>query len=108
MPKGQPSKLRRVDFVGALLLALTIVSFLGALSLGGQHLDWFNPLVLGLAVASVLLGSLFVLWEVKFSLEPIFPPTLVIQRDVATVYAMAALQTGGQVSVCGRESLPHS
>ena len=30
--KGQPSKLRRIDFVGAFSLALTIVSLLGALS----------------------------------------------------------------------------
>jgi hypothetical protein len=98
--KGQPSKLRRVDFTGATLLALTIVTFLGALSLGSQDLNWTDPLILSLAAGSPAFGCLFTLWETKFALEPIFPPALVIQRDVATSYAISAFQTGAQVSVC--------
>ena len=98
-PKGHPSKLRRIDFIGAFILATTIVSFLGALSLGGQNLPWGHPLVLGLAIGSVVVGIIFVLWEVKYAFEPIFPPSLVILRDVATPYAIMSLQTAAQVAM---------
>jgi MFS family permease len=97
--KGEPSKLRRIDFIGAFMLAITIVSFLGALSLGGQNLPWSHPIVIGLLIGSVILGAVFVTYEVKYALEPIFPPTLVIQRDVATPYAIYGLQTAAQLGV---------
>lgn len=98
--KGEPSKLRRIDFAGAFMLAITIVSLLGALSLGGQNLPWSHPIVIGLAAGSIILGALFVTYEVKYALEPIFPPTLVIQRDVATAYAIYFLQVAAQLGVC--------
>ncbi|KAH8594599.1 major facilitator superfamily domain-containing protein [Bisporella sp. PMI_857] len=98
-PKGQPSKLRRIDFIGAILLANAIVSFLLALSLGGQNLPWSSRIVIGLAIGSVFLTVLFVWWEVHRALEPIFPPSLVAKRDVATAYAIMALQTGAQVAM---------
>jgi MFS family permease len=98
--KGEPSKLRRIDFVGAFMLTITIVSLLGALSLGGQNLPWSHPVVIGLAAGALVLGALFATYEVKYAFEPIFPPTLVIKRDVATPYAILALQIAAQLSVC--------
>jgi hypothetical protein len=97
--RGQPSKLRRIDFIGSLLLAPTIVGFLGALSLGGQSLPWSHPAVVGLFIGSLILGGLFVLWEQRGAFEPVFPPSLLVQRDVATPYAMIALMSGAQVSM---------
>lgn len=97
--KGKPSKLRRVDFIGAGLLASTIVALLGALSLGGQSLPWGHPLVIGLLIGSVFVGTLFVVYEEKYAFEPIFPPRLVIQRDVATSYLIQTLQSAAQVAV---------
>jgi MFS family permease len=97
--KGEPSKLRRVDFVGAFLLAVTIVGFLGALSLGGQQVPWSHPLIWGLLVGSLVLGTVFLGWEIKCAFEPIFPPQLVVKRDVITAYAVCALQTSAQVAV---------
>lgn len=102
--KGQPSKLRRIDFIGAFMLAVTIVSFLLALSLGGQNLPWSHPLVIGLIVGAVLLGCIFVTYEVEYAFEPIFPPSLAIKRDVATPYAVIALQTSAQLAVRHRPS----
>ena len=81
------------------MLAITIVALLGALSLGGQNLHWSNPIVIGLSIGSLVLGAIFVAYEVKYALQPIFPPTLVIKRDVATPYAIMALQTAAQLSV---------
>jgi MFS family permease len=97
--KGQPSKLRRIDFIGATLLALSIVGFLGALSLGGQEVPWSHPLISGLFAGSLVVGAVFVTYEVKYAFEPIFPPQLVVMRDVATPYAIMALLTGAQVAV---------
>jgi hypothetical protein len=97
--KGQPSNLRRIDFTGAFMLAITIVALLGALSIGGQNLPWSHPIVIGLLTGSLFLGALFVSYEVKFALEPIFPPSLVIQRDVATPYMISALQIAAQVGM---------
>ena len=97
--KGQPSKLRRVDFIGAILLALTIVSFLLALSLGGQKYAWVSTTVLGLFATSIVIGSIFILYELRYPIEPVFPPSLIVKRDVATACAIMALQTGAQVSV---------
>jgi hypothetical protein len=98
-PKGQPSKLRRIDFPGAFLLATTILCLLGGLSLGGQNLPWPHPLVLGLLASSVILGALFVLFEIYCTEEPIFPPQLLVMRDVAAPYAIMALQSISQPSM---------
>lgn len=97
--KGQPSKLRRIDFIGAISLALAIVSLLGALSLGGQDLPWGHPVVISMAAGSVALGFLFVVWEKRYALEPVFPPALVVRRDIAVSYLIMAFQTAAQVSV---------
>jgi MFS family permease len=100
--KGQPSKLGRVDFIGSLLLASTMLSLLGSLSVGGQLLPWSHPLVVGL----LLLGSLFVLYEVKVPLEPVFPPALLIRRDVASQYLIIALQGAAQLAVSQSFKVP--
>lgn len=97
--KGQPSKLHHIDFVGAFMLALAIVSLLAALSLGGQELPWNHPFVVGSGVTSIAAGGLFVLWETKYALDPVFPPALLVQRDVVTSYAVASLQMAAQGSV---------
>jgi hypothetical protein len=93
------SRLRRIDFFGAFLLAGTVTSFLGALSLGGQTFPWSHPIVIGLLLGSILLSISFVFYENNYAAEPIFPPALLIRREVAAPYAILALQTGAQVGV---------
>jgi len=46
-----------------------------------------------------MLGGIFVFYELKYPIEPVFPPSLIVKRDVATAYAIMALQVGAQVSV---------
>jgi hypothetical protein len=95
-PKGHRSKLGRVDFPGAFLLATTILCLLGGLSLGGQSLSWSHPVVVGLLVVSPILGALFVVFEIYCTEEPIFPPQLLMMRDVAAPYAIMGLQSIAQ------------
>jgi MFS family permease len=92
-------RLKRIDFVGSALLAATIVLLLGALSLAGESLTIADPIILGSVGGSVALGVMFVVWEVKFAREPVFPPRLLIQRDVVTPYAIVALLLGAQYGV---------
>jgi MFS family permease len=108
LQKGEPSKLRRIDFIGAFLLATTIISLLGALSFGGQTLPWRHPIVTGLLIGCVVVGIIFVMYETKYAMEPIFPPTLVTKRDVATSYAVLALQIAAQLGVRHLVSSPFS
>jgi hypothetical protein len=97
--RPRPSKLQRIDFPGAFILASTIVALLGALSLGGQSLPWSHPIILILLSASLLLLVIFVLAEKKLAVEPIFPPSLLIKRSVATPYSIMMLQTAAQVGM---------
>lgn len=80
-------------------MAATIVLLLGALSLAGESLAVTDPIILGSVGGSVALGVMFVVWEVKFAREPVFPPRLLIQRDVVTPYAIVALLLGAQYGV---------
>jgi MFS family permease len=97
--KGQPSKLGRVDFIGSILLASTLLSLLGSLSLASGILSLSHPLVIGLLAGSLVLATFFTIYELKVPLEPVFPPRLLIQRDVATQYLIIALQAAAQLSV---------
>lgn len=39
------------------------------------------------------------LYEVNIALEPVFPPSLLVKRDVATSYAIIALQAAAQLAM---------
>ncbi|KIY47896.1 MFS general substrate transporter [Fistulina hepatica ATCC 64428] len=93
------SRLARIDFVGAFLVASTIVAFLLALDLGGQKLPWTHPLIIFMIVAAIVLGALFVIYEDRVARDPIFPPRLLMMRDVITAYLVMALQTAAQLGV---------
>ena len=93
------SKLRRVDFMGSLSLALTIIGVLLVLDLGGQKLPWGHPVIWITLSASVVVGILFILIEAYVAREPIFPLQLLIHRDIMTAYLLGILQLAGQVSV---------
>lgn len=64
--KDGPSRLRRIDFVGAFLLTITITAFLGALSLGGQALPWSHALVICLLAGSIVIGAIFVIYGMHY------------------------------------------
>jgi len=55
--------------------------------------------VIGLGVAAIVLGVLFVLFEVYGALEPVFPPSMIVKRDVATAYGIITLQAAAQLGV---------
>jgi MFS family permease len=93
------SKLRRVDFLGAIFLSLSIVCGLLALDFGGQRMPWTDPEILLLLGASVMTLNIFVLVEAVWAKEPIFPLRLLLNRDVITSYINLGFQTGAQGAV---------
>jgi hypothetical protein len=93
------SKLRRVDFLGAILLSISIVCGLMVLEMGGQRVIWTSPKILTLLGTSLIAGNLFILVQGFWAKEPIFPLRLLLNRDVVTSYINLAFQTGAQGAV---------
>ncbi|CAG8957313.1 hypothetical protein HYFRA_00010736 [Hymenoscyphus fraxineus] len=93
---SQLSKLRRIDFLGAILLSVSIVCGLTVLDLGGQRMLWTSTKVLTLFAISIVSGTLFLVVEGFWAKEPIFPLRLLLNRDVVTSYVNLAFQTGAQ------------
>lgn len=78
------SRLRRVDFLGALLLSASLVLLLLGLNSGGNTVPWTHPLVtVSLPLSGVCLVA-FVLVEDKYASEPVIPVRLLLHRTVAS------------------------
>lgn len=98
--QSQLSKLRRIDFLGASLMAASITCGLLVLELGGQRMSWTHPMVLSLLGGSLVTGTLFLLTEAFWAKEPIFPLRLLLNRSVVTSFINLGFQTGAQMAVC--------
>ena len=80
--KESPVRLKaRIDFVGAGLLGLTLVSFLVGIT-ETRNRGWADPLVDGLLVLSVASVFTFAYWQTKAK-EPLVRPSLLKQRNIA-------------------------
>ena len=93
------SKLRRIDFLGAILLATSIFAFLYLLNLLSKNLTFTDPIIIGLFVLWIGSCFLWVLVEAKFAAEPIFPLRLLFHRDVLTTYLIVGLGITAHMSV---------
>lgn len=93
------SSLPRIDFLGAALLSLTILSFLLPVDLGGKSFSWTHPVILSLFTASLVFGSFFFLTEAKWAKNPVFPLSLLQQRNVVASYAIMICQCAAQLGL---------
>lgn len=93
------SKVSRVDYVGSALLVGAIVSFLFAVDEAGKDFKPRNPALIATIVGSIVLALCFIWYELKIAQEPVFPPRLLLQRDVATSYLICLLQSGAQLAL---------
>lgn len=80
--ESDKSKIKRVDFAGALTLSVSLVLLLLALNSGGNVVPWSHPLVyVSLPVALIiLLGFIYI--EANVAAEPIIPVRLLLHRTV--------------------------
>lgn len=92
MPRPEGSirqKIKRIDYLGTIVMILTIVALLFPLSLGGNEYAWNSPVIIVLLVVGFVGCFLFALVEVKFSVEPIAPPHLF--KSVNVIANLSAL-----------------
>ena len=95
----------KIDLLGALLAALTLVLGIGALSLAGQR-GWGDPFILGGIAAAVVVGAAFVVRGLRQA-TPLVDPRLFSDARFAasngvsllTGYTLATAIIGGPVFV---------
>ena len=95
----QGEKLARIDFLGAFVLSITILSSLFVLDSGGQKYAWKSPIILSLVCVAVVGGISFCFLEKYFAKEPIFPIQLLRRYEVITSYTILTLQNLSQTAV---------
>lgn len=83
---------RRIDFVGALLVAAATICLLLGLTWGGnQTYDWGSAQVIGVLAASGILYIAFFIAE-RFAAEPVLPLALFRNRIFAAASVLSLLQ----------------
>jgi len=80
----------RVDFLGGALLVAAASCLLLATTWGGNQYAWRSPMIIGLLVASLVLGMLFVLNELKAP-EPLLPMRLFRNRVISLASSIALI-----------------
>ncbi|KAL8987824.1 MAG: hypothetical protein Q9169_008649 [Polycauliona sp. 2 TL-2023] len=89
------SAISRVDFMGSILLVLTLVLFLLGITTGGNIVPWSNPLALVPLPISLLFFAAFLYVEAYVAREPILP--LHFLRDRTILCACLTNWFGGMV-----------
>jgi len=90
VPAKKPAGGERFDFRGAVLLFLTLISFLVALT-AGQKIGFGNPLVLGLLAASAVLLVIFIQLEARLP-HPMIDLTL-FRRPLFSINLLTGILT---------------
>ena len=80
---SEKSALRRVDYLGSIILTTSLVLFLLGANSGGNLLPWTHPLVLTSFPLSSVLLIVFAFVEEKVASEPIIPVRLLTDRTVS-------------------------
>lgn len=91
LPKQQSEipwrkQLPRIDFLGALLLILTIFGLLFGLD-RGSNVSWHSPLTIGSLCAAVPLSIAFVAVETRLAVEPFTPGHIIFDKALVACYA---------------------
>lgn len=84
LKETERSKIKRVDWLGSLLLVSSLTLLLLGLNSGGNVLPWTSPLVIVAIASSVVLLVAFVFWE-TYALEPILPVHFLLARTAASI-----------------------
>ncbi|RAO73378.1 uncharacterized protein BHQ10_009390 [Talaromyces amestolkiae] len=93
------SSIRRVDFLGTLVLAVAIVAIILLFDRGGQAFPWLSPYAFGLATTGILFLVLFVYVEKHVASEPIFDLGIFRKPNIVPSFLIGGLQTSAQVGM---------
>jgi Na+/melibiose symporter-like transporter len=78
-------KLKRVDYVGTLLVLSFATLFLLAMNFGGQTFPWNSPAVIVPLVLTFVLIAVLCLVESRYAKEPIMPPRIFKNRSIIAI-----------------------
>ncbi|KAL4783612.1 major facilitator superfamily domain-containing protein [Aspergillus varians] len=93
------SRVGRIDFRGAILLATSIAASILLLDQGGKSFAWASLPTLVLASGGVLTLAVFIYTELYVAAEPIFNIHILRRPNVAASYLVSSLQTAAQVGM---------
>ncbi|MCP3031756.1 MFS transporter [Halobacillus sp. A1] len=91
-PNPEKSEKQTVDFLGAVLLTLTIIPLLLAFSWAGQNFAWSSPIIIGLFTWSVIGLAAFIVVERRAE-NPVIPLHL-FKNSIFSISNMAGLLMG--------------
>ncbi|KAJ3103634.1 hypothetical protein HDU97_009973 [Phlyctochytrium planicorne] len=83
--------IRRIDFLGSVVLMAAVCCLITPLQLGGSTWDWNAPQTIGLFGTSTVLFAIFAYIELQISQEPIIPYNLFTNRSVPALLFIAFL-----------------
>ncbi len=94
-PNFRPDKLKHsIDYPGVVLLVLSVVPFMLALSWGGVEYGWVSPQIIGMFIFAMIALGVFLRVEYR-SREPIVPLSIFRDRIVSISSVMIFLTAGG-------------
>jgi len=92
------TKLRRVDFLGAIVLVCAVFTLLLGLD-RGSNVSWRAPITIASLCLAFPLFILFVLVELKVAAEPFAPARIVFERSLFACYLCNFFSFAGWLSV---------
>ncbi|KAK0475707.1 MFS general substrate transporter [Armillaria novae-zelandiae] len=97
------TKIRRIDFLGAFTLVVTVLLLLLGLDNGG-NVSWSAPLTIGTLVGSALFSVLFALTE-HTAREPLAPARIILSRALTPSYLVNFFGVAGSMCMLFHLSL---
>lgn len=89
--------MRRIDFLGALVLVVAVLGLIFGLD-RGSNVSWSIPITYGPLIVSVVFFAAFVLVEMKVAAEPFAPGHIIFERGLAACYACNFFSFGGWIA----------
>jgi predicted MFS family arabinose efflux permease len=91
------TKLRRIDFLGAVVLVGAVLGFLIGLD-RGSNVSWKMPLTIASLGVSTVLFVVFILVETKLAVEPFAPGRIIFNRTSFACYGCNFFSFGGWIA----------
>lgn len=83
---------RKIDYLGASLLSVAVVSTILVSVWAGVSYDWISWQILGMIAAALIFAALFI-WNERRAAEPIIP-LKIFKNDIMTVSTLLSFVTG--------------
>lgn len=96
--KDWRTNLRRIDFLGALVLVSAVFCLIFGLD-RGSNVSWSLPISYGPLIASIFAFTLFILVERNIAAEPFAPGHIIFERALFSCYLCNFFSFGGWLSI---------